>query len=211
MRYISLFIFLAFFLFSFSACVKSQPDINSSSTTETTTENQTVETQDASDFVSDATVKQETTEETVTKKSESNSSAESTTESTTLSDLEDLKNTEAVTYYSVNPNNKYICAVAKKYGEEKSNLVALIRVNAQNPGATVLQFSGKTDENGELLKTKEELKYVYEVNDETGEIRKASGKMSDNDGYSFVESVTIFQLIKEFILPYIDDATEYPE
>lgn len=133
---------------------------------------------------------------------------------TTLSALENIENSEVVTYYSENPDNKYICAVADKYGVDKSRLIALIRTNAQNPGATVLEFSGKTDSDGQLVKDGNELKAVYEVADSDGTIRKATGKMSGNDGYNFAQSLATFQLTKEFIIPQLDQMKEertYPE
>lgn len=109
-----------------------------------------------------------------------------------------------ITYYSENINNKYIVAVAKKYGVDKNYLIALIRTNTDNPGATVLQFSGKKDSNNVLLKTEDELVYVYDVDDKTNTIKKASGKVKGNDGYSFAESVAVFHLTKEYILPQLD-------
>lgn len=133
---------------------------------------------------------------------------------TTLSALENIENSEVVTYYSENPNNKYICAVADKYGVDKSRLVALIRTKAQNPGATVLEFSGETDSEGQLIKDGNELRAVYEVTDSDGTIRKATGKMSGNDGYNFAQSLATFQLTKEFIIPQLDKMKEertYPE
>lgn len=133
---------------------------------------------------------------------------------TTLSALENIENSEVVTYYSENPDNKYICAVADKYGVDKSRLIALIRTNAQNSGATVLEFSGKTDSDGQLVKDGNELKAVYEVADSDGTIRKATGKMSGNDGYNFAQSLAAFQLTKEFIIPQLDQMKEertYPE
>lgn len=109
-----------------------------------------------------------------------------------------------ITYYSENINNKYIVEVAKKYDIDKNCLVALIRTNTDNPGATVLQFSGKKDSNNVLLKTEDELVFVYDVDDNTNTIKKASGKVKGNDGYSFAESVAVFHLTKEYILPQLD-------
>lgn len=109
-----------------------------------------------------------------------------------------------VTYYSENPNNKYISAVVSKYGVDASTLVALIKTNSSVPGATVLQFSGEKDSNGNLIKTKETLKYVYDVRD-SGDIMKASGKKTDNDGYSYVESYVNYNLAVKYIIPQLDE------
>lgn len=109
-----------------------------------------------------------------------------------------------VTYYSENPNNKYISAVVSKYGADASTLVALIKTNSSTPGATVLQFSGEKDSNGNLVKTKDTLKYVYDVRD-NGTVKKASGKKSDNDGYSYIESYVNYNLAVKYIIPQLDD------
>ncbi len=129
-------------------------------------------------------------------------------------DMEKLENSEAVTYFSDNPNNKYICAVAGKYNVDKSTLVALVKVNAEFPGATVLQFSGKKDANGELLMTKDELKYVYNVDDESGKITRAAKKSSENDGVNFIESSATFLLTEKYIIPELYNLKEnkrYPD
>lgn len=158
------------------------------------------------------------TERVSDSKESSSSKTETTTEKATEQSSDDrieaLKNSDVVTYYSENPNNRYICAVAQKYNVEKSCLVALIRTKAQHPGATVLQFSGKTDENGKLLTTKDELVYVYEVNDTNGTIKRASENPSANDGYSSAESKMVFMLTKQYILPELERVKKenvYPE
>lgn len=119
--------------------------------------------------------------------------------------LKDLETSEVRTYYCDDINNKYIKAVEKKYGADASNLIALIRVKASNPGATVLEFSGETDNAGNKLHTKEELTAVYEVSDTDGSIKKATGKMRGNDGYNYAESLAVFRLTRQFILPHLDE------
>ncbi len=109
-----------------------------------------------------------------------------------------------VTYYSENPNNKYISAVVSKYGVDASTLVALIKTNASTPGATVLQFSGEKDSKGNLIKTEDTLKYVYDIRD-SGAIKKASGKKTDNDGYSYIESYVNYNLAVKYIIPQLDE------
>ena len=65
----------------------------------------------------------------------------------------------------------------------------------------VLEFSGKKDANGELLMTYEELKYVYEINEEKNTIVKASKNGLDNDGTNFVEAKILVTLAKEYLIP----------
>ena len=115
--------------------------------------------------------------------------------------MEKLENSNAEVFFTDNQNNKYIVAVSDKYGCKKENLVALVKVNAEFPSATVLEFSGKKDANGELLMTYEELKYVYEINEEKNTIVKASKNGLDNDGVSFVEAKILITLTKEYFIP----------
>lgn len=214
MKYVVLLLSVIILLFSFGACVKTPADIPQSTTENSQMNDDIINFDDVVESSTKVTETTESTTEKVTQKNEMTSADSSATETTTLSVIESLQASEVETYYSENPKNKYICSVADKYGVDKMCLVALIRTKAQNPGATVLQFSGKIDENGELLKTESELKYVYEIDDTTGEIYKASGKAHDNDGYSFVESFAVFKITKEYILPQLEEAKEnrtYPE
>ncbi len=162
--------------------------VEESSTTETTTEIQTEkQSQTKTDKDVSSTI-------TTTKKSQSNPLISD-------EDMEKLENSNAEVFFTDNPNNKYIVAVSDKYGSKKENLVALVKVNAEFPSATVLEFSGKKDANGELLMTYEELKYVYEINEEKNTIVKASKNGLDNDGVSFVEAKILITLTKEYFIP----------
>lgn len=144
--------------------------------------------------------------------SESNSDATSETEAITETEptsqsslAEEMQNSETRTFYCDDPNNKYITGVAEKYGIPKSSLVALIRVKSKTPGATVLQFSGKTDSNGNLITTQAELKAIYEIADADSTVRKATGKFTGYEGYNYTENLAVYELTKRFILPNLAD------
>ncbi len=127
---------------------------------------------------------------------------------------EELKTTEVITYYSDNPNNKYIKMVAKKYGVDKSNLVALIKVNATYPGATVLEFTGDRDEDGKLIFSKKTLVAMYDISDVDGTVKCAHRNPSMNDGYTEKESKKMFMIFELFALNSLNDMREnrvYPE
>lgn len=111
---------------------------------------------------------------------------------------------KVITYISENPDNIYICKVAEKYSSNKADLIAFIKVNAATPGATVLEFSGKRDENGKLITTVDELKYVYDVPD-NGTIKRASADGRSNDGYGYVAAKTAIMLAQKYFIPSIDD------
>lgn len=125
------------------------------------------------------------------------------TVSQTQAPTEATKENQVITYISENPNNVYICRVAEKYGSDKANLIAFIKVNSSTPGATVLEFSGKRDSNGNLIATAEELRYVYEVSD-NGTMRRASSDGKNNDGYNKVVAKAAFALAEKYMVPNID-------
>lgn len=119
------------------------------------------------------------------------------------SETDPTKENKVVTYISENPDNVYICRVADKYGSDKANLMAFIKTNSSTPGATVLEFSGKRDSNGDLVVTAEELKYVYEVSD-NGTMRRASSDGKNNDGYNRLTAKVAVVLAEKYMIPSID-------
>lgn len=125
------------------------------------------------------------------------------TESQTQAPIETTKENKVVTYISENPDNVYICRVAEKYGSDKANLVAFISKNSSTPGATVLEFSGKRDSNGNLIVTAEELRYVYDVSD-NGTMRRASSDGKNNDGYNRLVAKAAIALAEKYYVPSID-------
>lgn len=110
---------------------------------------------------------------------------------------------KVVTYISENSDNHYICRVAEQYGSDKANLIAFIKKNSSTPGATVLEFSGKRDSNGNLIVTADELMYVYDVSDGKS-INRASKDGKNNDGYNKVTAKVAFALGEKFLIPSID-------
>lgn len=184
--------------FVFVGCDKNVDGENTTTTTENTTE---------LTLTTETTTKSQTEKQTESKTDEKGTSSTTTTKKSQsnplISDenMEKIENSNAEVFFTDNQNNKYIVAVSDKYGCKKENLVALVKVNAEFPSATVLEFSGKKDANGELLMTYEELKYVYEINEEKNTIVKASKNGLDNDGVSFVEAKILITLTKEYFIP----------
>ncbi|MCH5191051.1 MAG: hypothetical protein J1F23_02680 [Oscillospiraceae bacterium] len=219
MKYFSVLLLILFIFSVFSACKKQGEIYVDPETDLTSSINETEDSLTAFDTESFWSESSETNTENAIGHTAAHTETQTETtsnkidETTTLpknnnsqfGDLGDLEDSEVVTYYCDDVNNRYIVAVAEKYGVEKSTLIAMIRTKAKNPGATVLQFSGKTDNNGNMLMTGDELKAVYEVSDTDGSIKKATGKLTGNDGYNYIESVGVFQLTKEFIVPSLDE------
>ena len=206
MKKVLLFIIAIFaFCFAFTSCSEkadeqdttttTQSVAESSSTTETTTEKQT-------EKQTETKIEEKiTSTTTTTKKNQSNPLISD-------EDIEKIENSNAEVFFSDNPNYKFIVAVSDKYGSKKENLVAIVKINAEFPSATVLEFSGKKDANGELLMTYEELKYVYEINEEKNTIVKASKNGLDNDGVNFVEAKILITLTKEYFIPELPNLKE---
>ena len=172
-------------------------NVTESSTIETTTEIQTEkQTEKQTENRTD-----ENTPTTTTKKYQSNPLVSD-------EDMEKIENSDAEVYFTDNPENKYIIAIADKYGSKKENLIALVKVNAEFPSVYVLEFSGKRDSNGELLMTYDEFKYVYEINESKNTIVKASKNGLDNDGVNFVEAKILVTLTKEYFIPELPNLKE---
>lgn len=172
-----------FLLCSFASCKKNNAEVNNTQTSESSS--YTVSSSEA------------------TQDNEILPTAESTETKTPLK-TEPANDGKVVTYISENPNNKYICRVAEKYGSDKANLIAFIKKNSSTPGATVLEFSGKTDSNGNLITTADELVYVYEISD-NGTNRRASKDGNNNDNYNKVAAKVAYSLGEKFLLPSIDE------
>lgn len=110
-----------------------------------------------------------------------------------------------VTYISENPNNKYICLVAEKYGSNKACLIAFVKRDNSSPlGATVLEFSGVTNSNGKIIFSADELIYVYDVL-ESGSIKCASKNGNRNDGYDRITAKVAYELGRKYLLPSIGE------
>lgn len=192
------FLLLVIMIFALTFVVSGCSKKNDNESTTTTTTESAIESSTTETTTEKSTEKQteekKTSTTTTTKKSSSNSLISD-------EDMEKIENSNAEVFFTDNPNNKYIVAVYDKYGAKKENLVALVKVNAEFPSATVLEFSGKKDANGELLMSYEELKYVYEINEEKNTIVKASKNGLDNDGANFVEAKILVTLAKEYLIP----------
>ncbi len=99
--------------------------------------------------------------------------------------------------------NKYIKMISSKYGVDSDLLVAIY--SEPNTGNNfVLQFSGKTDGDGLVIKSPDTLEKVYHI-DKKGEISVATGKKTGNEGVSYAEGAMVFNMIKVIVME------QYPE
>lgn len=181
-------------------CSGKNNDDNTTSTTENIIESSTVSTETTENQTekqtsqTTATNNKDNTTTTTTKKSQSNPLISD-------EDLEKIENSNAEVYFTDNPNNKYIVTISNKYGAKKENLVALIKVNAEFPSAMVFEFSGKKDENGELVMTYDEFKYFYNIDESNNKIIRVSKNGVGNDGVNFVEAQVYLMIAREYLIP----------
>ena len=100
-------------------------------------------------------------------------------------------------------NNKYIKLVSEKYNVDKELLVAIYS-EPDTGNNFVLEFSGKKDEDGNVIKSPDTLTKVYSI-DKNKKIAVATGKTTGNIGVSYAEGTLCFNMIKAIVMP------QYPE
>lgn len=100
-------------------------------------------------------------------------------------------------------NNKYIKLVSEKFGVDKELLVAVYS-EPDTGNNFVLEFSGKRDEDGNVIKSPDTLSKVYSI-DKNKKIAVATGKTTGNIGVSYAEGTLCFNMVKTIVMP------QYPE
>lgn len=100
-------------------------------------------------------------------------------------------------------NNKFIKLVNEKYKVDKELLVAIY--SEPDTGSNfVLEFSGKKDSDGNIIKSPDTLVKVYAI-DKNKNISVATGKTTGNIGVSYAEGTLCFNMMKTIVMP------QYPE
>lgn len=100
-------------------------------------------------------------------------------------------------------SNKYIKLVSEKYNVDKELLVAVYS-EPDTGNNFVLEFSGKRDDDGNVIKSPDTLTKVYLI-DKNKKIAVATGKTTGNVGVSYAEGTLCFNMIKTIVMP------QYPE
>lgn len=100
-------------------------------------------------------------------------------------------------------NNKFIRAVAEKYGVD-TNLLACIYANPSDDNNFVWQFSGETDANGKLSRTADTLIYIYLLSADCKTISRTGG-LTGNDGISAPSGYLLMQTTKRLMIPEFQD------
>lgn len=136
--------------------------------------------------------------ETAVPEASSAEATEQTTEPFTIEGLEPLTKT-GDNILSDSKNNEFIKIVSEKYGIEPEKLVAIYAVPDKGNNF-VLEFSGETDSEGNIIKSPDTLYRIHLV-DLKRSVKTATGKISGNKGVSYAEGLLTMRMIKGLIMP----------
>lgn len=109
-------------------------------------------------------------------------------------------------HFSDNPDNKYLAAVASKYGVESSLLAAIYTVPDAN-GNIVLRFNGEKDSSGRLIRNESTLVCIYSI-DKALNSKCASEDEALNE-YSYGEMKVMYLSATRYILPEFEKELSY--
>lgn len=194
-RFLSL-ILCFLFIFSVCSCGKSE-DSSSLSTTEEATEYiTTLPATQAPTQTAAITAPTEKPTETTTKKPTPTKSTTTQREqiSTTGTSLQKTGDMA----FSDSADNRYIKAIAEKYGVDPSLLAAIYTVPV-NDSNMVLQFNGATKADGSLQRDKNTLVAIYTI-DKALNSKRASENKSLNE-YPYGEMKVIYFSTTKYIMP----------
>ena len=104
--------------------------------------------------------------------------------------------------FSDSPDNRYIKAIADKYSVDDNNLVAIYTV-PQNDANMVLEFSGKTDSSGKLIRDSSTLTAIYTI-DASLNSKRASKDSSKNE-YDYGEMTVMYLTVTTYIMPEFEE------
>ncbi len=100
-------------------------------------------------------------------------------------------------------NNKFIKLVSGKYNVDTDLLVAIYS-EPDTGNNFVLEFNGKKDEDGNIVKSPDTLAKVYSI-DKNKNICVATGKTTGNENISYAEGMLCFNMIKKIVMPQYPD------
>ena len=99
--------------------------------------------------------------------------------------------------------NQYIKMVAGEYGVDTDLLVAIYSV-PDTGNNFVLEFSGKKDSAGNIIKSPDTLKKVYQI-DLDRNIKVATANGVGNVGVSYAEGIFCFNMVKTLVMEQYPD------
>ncbi len=133
---------------------------------------------------------------------EGNNYVKDTTKNALIESYEHLS-VNGENYLSDHYSNEFIQLVEREYGVDTDLLVAIYSVPDSGTNF-VLQFNGKTNRDGEVIKSPDTLEKVYQI-DLDKNIKIATGTNKGNVGVSYPESVMSFNMVKKIVM------NQYPD
>ena len=100
--------------------------------------------------------------------------------------------------FSDSADNRYIKAIANKYSVNTANLVAIYTV-PENDANMVLEFSGKTDASGKLVRNSSTLVAIYTIDASLNS--KCASKDSSKNEYDYGEMSVMYIAVTTYIMP----------
>ncbi len=145
---------------------------------------------------------QEETEDSSVEITEDTNYVKDTTKNALIESYEHLS-VNGENYLSDHYSNEFIQLIERKYGVDTDLLVAIYSVPDTGTNF-VLQFNGKTNRKGEVIKSPDTLEKVYQI-DSDKNIKIATGTNKGNVGVSYPESVMSFNMVKKIVM------SQYPD
>ncbi len=123
------------------------------------------------------------------------------------------KNQAVENYEKLSPNgqnvlsdhidNKYIKQISTSYGVDSDLLVAVYS-EPDTGNNFVLEFNGKKDSDGTVVKSPDTLAKVYQI-DKNGGVKIATGQQTGNVGVSYAEGLFCVSMIKTVVMEQYPD------
>ena len=160
------------------------------------------EVQIVTDNVTTTKANLSTTEDVTVQETKSDMENQSTEVQVSVEGLEEFTKT-GDNMISDSPKNEFIKLIVDTKGVDSENLVAIYAVPDLGNNF-VLEFSGKKDDDGNVLRSPKTLKRIYHINKER-EITVATGKPTGNEGVDYGTSIMTYYLVTDVVMPEFPD------
>lgn len=160
------------------------------------------EVQIVTDNVTTTKANLSTTEDVTVQETKSDMENQSTEVQVSVEGLEEFTKT-GDNQISDSPNNEFIKLIVDTKGVDSEKLVAIYAVPDLGNNF-VLEFSGKKDDNGNIVRSPKTLKRIYHISKERN-ITVATGKPTGNEGVDYGTSIMTYYLVTDVVMPEFPD------
>ena len=160
------------------------------------------EVQIVTDNVTTTNANPTTTENITVPETKSDMENQSTEVQVSVEGLEEFTKT-GDNQISDSPNNEFIKLIVDTKGVDSEKLVAIYAVPDLGNNF-VLEFSGKKDDNGNIVRSPKTLKRIYHISKERN-ITVATGKPTGNEGVDYGTSIMTYYLVTDVVMPEFPD------